>query len=113
MKKTILTMTIIAVFTATTPVYASVDGITSDNYTDYVKPNADAYGYNIGECDRPYMQGEEYFYDEYTDHWNVDRVYDAEILKANGIIKDKPQKAKAKKHKKHKKSKKNKKSKKK
>lgn len=62
---------------------AAVDGITKDNYMDYVKPVADVYGYNIGECDRPYLNGEEYFYNEYYDHWNVDRVYSADLVPAD------------------------------
>ena len=82
MKNIISIVTIIAIaFTMTiTPTFASVDGITSENYLDYEKPIADAYGYNKGECDRPYLEGEEYFYNEYYDHWNVDKVYDESVI---------------------------------
>lgn len=76
-----IVLAIAVAFTFTTStVCASVNGITKDNYMDYVKPYADQYGYNIGECDRPYLDGEEYFYDEYTDHWNVDKVYDKSLI---------------------------------
>lgn len=82
MKNIISIVIIITIaFTMTiTPTFASVDGITSENYLDYEKPIADAYGYNKGECDRPYLEGEEYFYNEYYDHWNVDKVYDESIV---------------------------------
>ena len=55
--------------------YGAVEGITSENYSDYEKPIADEYGYNKGECEKEYIEGEEQFYNEYYDHWNVDKVY--------------------------------------
>lgn len=92
MKNIISIITIVTVaFTMTiAPTFASVDGITSENYLDYEKPIADEYGYNKGECDRPYLEGEEFFYDEYYDHWNVDKVYDESIVtpKEEVIIKE-------------------------
>lgn len=60
--------------------YASVEGITKDNYMTYEKKYPDAYGYNKGECEHEYLEGEEYFYDEYYDHWNVERVYDKSLI---------------------------------
>ena len=45
----------------------------------YEKPNRDSYGYNKGESDPQYLYNEEYFYDEYYDHWNVSKVYDSTI----------------------------------
>lgn len=82
MKNIISIVTMIAIaFTMTiTPTFASVEGITSENYLDYEKPNTDAYGFNKGECDRPYLEGEEYFYNEDYDHWNVDKVYDESVI---------------------------------
>lgn len=79
---TVITIIIILIIfvLSTTPVHAMVDGIDSYNYDSYVKPNNDAYGYNIGECEREYLPGEEYFYNEYYDHWNVDTVYDSSIV---------------------------------
>ena len=83
MKKNILViaiMVIVGFIFLVVPSHGTVKGITSSNYASYVKPNADAYGYNIGECNRKYLAGEEYFYNEYYDHWNVDKVYDASKL---------------------------------
>jgi len=61
--------------------FASVNGITAKNYLEYEKIYADEYGYNKGECNKPYLKGEEYFYNEYYDHWNVDKVYDKSLVK--------------------------------
>lgn len=88
---TTITIIIILIIFAlsTTPVHATVEGIDASNYDTYVKPFPDVYGYNIGECEREYLPGEEYFYNEYYDHWNVDRVYDETLIPK--IIKtDKP-----------------------
>lgn len=60
--------------------YGAVDGITSENYSDYEKPIADEYGYNKGECEKEYIEGEEQFYNEYYDHWNVDKVYSESVV---------------------------------
>lgn len=81
MKKIIASIITIALFlTSATACYGAVDGITKDNYDTYEKPNADAYGFNKGECETPYLEGEEFFYNEYYDHWNVEKVYDASLL---------------------------------
>ena len=60
--------------------YGAVEGITSENYSDYEKPIADEYGYNKGECEKEYIEGEEQFYNECYDHWNVDKVYDPALV---------------------------------
>lgn len=60
--------------------YGAVEGITSENYSDYEKPIADEYGYNKGECEKEYIEGEEQFYNEYYDHWNVDKVYSESVV---------------------------------
>ena len=88
MKRLVLITTIITIFfiVSTTSTFASVDGINSDNYLTYEKTYEDAYGYNKGECDKPYLEGEEYFYNEYYDHWNVDKIYDRNLLIEQGII---------------------------
>ena len=65
---------------STSQVNATVKGITSKNYDSYVKPISDEYGYNKGECEKEYLAGEEYFYNEYYDHWNVDKVYDSSLI---------------------------------
>ena len=82
MKKILIfTLTFAIAFAFTlAPVNATVKGINSHNYMTYEKPFADSYGYNKGECNREYLPGEEYFYNEYYDHWNVDRVYDPSII---------------------------------
>lgn len=82
MKKTIIfTLTILTLcLTFIIPTFAEVDGITAENYLDYEKPIKDEYGFNKGECNRPYLEGEEYFYDDYYDHWNVDKVYDKTLI---------------------------------
>lgn len=67
---------IVFCITSITPCYGTVKGITSKNYLSYEKKYADTYGYNKGECNREYLPNEEYFYSDYYDHWNVDRVYD-------------------------------------
>lgn len=80
MKRIILTVviTMVVLFTMTVaPSFAMVKGIDSSNFDSYVKSNADEYGFNKGECDMPYLVGEEYFYNDYYDHWNVDKVYDS------------------------------------
>lgn len=61
-------------------VLASVEGITAENYLDYEKPIKDSYGFNKGESEGEYLKGEEYFYNDYYDHWNVDRVYDEKLI---------------------------------
>ena len=88
MKRLVLITTIITIFfiVSTTSTFASVDGINSDNYLTYEKTYEDTYGYNKGECDKPYLEGEEYFYNEYYDHWNVDKIYDRNLLIEQGII---------------------------
>lgn len=82
--KKIIIITLVAIITvmgATTgTAHASVKGITKDNYLTYEKKYADAYGYNKGECDTPYKDGEEYFYNDYYDHWNVEKVYDESLI---------------------------------
>ena len=60
--------------------YGAVDGITAENYLNYEKPIKDSYGYNKGECEKEYLEGEEYFYNEYYDHWNVDKVYNKSLI---------------------------------
>lgn len=41
------------------------------------------YGYNKGEGSNPsYSYNEEYFYNDYYDHWNVDSVYDSAIAQS-------------------------------
>ena len=78
----ILAIIIFAIFAvSTSQVDAKVKGITAKNYDSYIKPIADEYGYNIGECDKPYLKGEERFYNDYYDHWNVDKVYDKSLVK--------------------------------
>ena len=104
----------VAMSVTVAPVSAAVDGITKDNYMEYEKTYPDEYGYNKGECEVPYMDGEEFFYNEYYDHWNVERVYDATLIPSDwntdktdkAVTKAKKNKKKAKKHKKHKKNKK-------
>ena len=76
---TILTLVIAFAFTLA-PTYAMPKGVDSFNYDSYVKENSDAYGYNIGECERDYLVGEEYFYNKDYDHWNVDKVYDSSVV---------------------------------
>ena len=71
---------IIAMTAATSPAAAAVEGITADNYTSWEKTYP---GYNKGEADLEYLPGEEYFYNDYIDHWNVDRVYDASLIPAD------------------------------
>lgn len=101
MKKLIL-ITLIAIIATmgitTGTAHASVKGITKDNYLTYEKKYKDAYGYNKGECDTPYKDGEEYFYNEYYDHWNVEKVYDLELI-PKGYFKKIGVKSKAKPHK--------------
>ena len=71
---------------STSSVNAMTNGVDSNNYDTYVKPNADAYGYNIGECEKEYLIGEEYFYNEYYDHWNVDLVYDYDQITTKKLV---------------------------
>lgn len=80
MKRVILIALIMAICINATPCYAVVDGITRDNYLEYEKPIRDKYGFNKGECAGPYIEGEEWFYNEGYDHWNVDLVYDRDII---------------------------------
>lgn len=125
--KNVLVITIVAVMlivATEAPAYGAVQGITAENYTEWEKIYPDSPGYNKGECDFPYLDGEEYFYNEYVDHWNVDRVYDPALIPADwgkatpkatttkATPKAKKATKKAKKAKKSKKSKKGKKSKK-
>lgn len=58
----------------------SLSEVDSTNYDQYIKPVRDAYGFNIGECNRKYLPHEEYFYGRTYDHWNVDKVYDSELI---------------------------------
>lgn len=85
-KLIIIALTIIAIMGNVTIAHATVAGITSENYADYEKPIADEYGYNKGECDTEYLPGEEYFYNEYVDHWNVDKVYDESLIPSDREI---------------------------
>lgn len=68
-----------AVSCFTAPVYAGINlsEVNSNNYLEYEKSVKDAYGYNKRECERAYLPHEEYYYSDYYDHWNVDKVYDA------------------------------------
>lgn len=54
--------------------------INSSNYMKYEKKVKAARGYNRGECSRKYLPHEEHFYSRYYDHWNVDVVYDHELI---------------------------------
>ena len=90
MKQTIFTIIlaiiILVIFAvSTSQVDAMVEGIDSTNYDSYVKPIADEYGYNIGECEKEYLAGEEYFYNEYYDHWNVDKIYDSSMVTTKNL----------------------------
>lgn len=59
------------------------------NYTMWEKKYKDSYGFNKGECeDGGYKKNEEKFYNDYYDHWNVDKVYDSNWLKDNGYDAD-------------------------
>jgi len=92
MRNKFLTITsiiiIVIIFTlSTSPVNAMPKGVDSFNYDSYVKSNEDSYGYNIGECERDYAIGEEYFYDEYYDHWNVDKIYDSKVVTTKKLAK--------------------------
>ncbi len=78
-------MLITVIGATASPCYGAVDGITKDNYLTYEKPIRDMYGYNKGECERPYLEGEEYFYNEYYDHWNVDLIYDATAIPTEAV----------------------------
>ena len=81
MKKALIMVTMLfLMFGVTAPSYGAVDGITKDNYDSWVKTYPDSYGYNKGECDTSYLEGEEYFYNEYYDHWNVGKVYDRSLI---------------------------------
>lgn len=68
-------------------VYAMPKGITSKNYDSYVKPIKDSYGYNKGETKVKYYAGEEYFYNKYYDHWNVEKVYDNSFVTSRKLAK--------------------------
>lgn len=59
----------------------TLDMIGEHNYDMWVKKYPDSYGFNKGECNTPYKKGEEKFYNDYYDHWNVDKVYDEGWLK--------------------------------
>ena len=90
MKQTIFTIIlaiiILVIFAiSTSQVDAMVEGIDSTNYDSYVKPITDEYGYNIGECEKEYLTGEEYFYNEYYDHWNVDKIYDSSMVTTKNL----------------------------
>ena len=71
----------------TTPVHAMPRGVDSFNYDSFVKSCNDAYGYNIRECNRKYLPGEEYFYNKHYDHWNVDKVYDSKVVTSKKLAK--------------------------
>lgn len=49
------------------------------DWETYEKPNADKPGFNSGEVETDHLYNEEYFYNDYYDHSNVDLVYDEEI----------------------------------
>ncbi len=100
MKKLILITLIALIVVMGMPMesHASVKGITAKNYLTYEKIHPDAYGFNKGECEHKYLKGEEWFYSEYIDHWNVDRVYDIDLI-PKGYFKKIGVKAKAKPHK--------------
>lgn len=80
MKKIIIILLAVLVWANAMPSYGLVDGITRDNYLEYEKPIRDKYGFNKGECVGPYLEGEEWFYNEGYDHYNVDLVYDRDII---------------------------------
>ena len=82
-KLTVMIIACVFFLTGVAPVNASVKGITKSNYLEYEKTVADSYGYNKGECNPEYMEGEEYFYSEYYDHWNVCKVYDPSLIPAS------------------------------
>lgn len=73
------------ILSMTSPCSAMVKGINSQNYMTYEKSISDTYGYNKGECDREYLAGEEFFYNEYYDHWNVDKVYDSNLITSRNL----------------------------
>lgn len=61
---------------------AEVEEVTTPDGYDwetYEKPNADKPGFNAGEVETDHLYNEEYFYNDYYDHSNVDLVYDEEI----------------------------------
>lgn len=68
--------------------YAMVKNVTSSNYKTYEKIYSDEYGCNKGECKKKYLIGEEYFYNDYYDHWNVDLIYDYSLLNNKKIAKE-------------------------
>ena len=80
MRKFVLVILMFVVLANVMPSYGLVDGITRDNYLEYEKPIKDRYGFNKGECVGPYLEGEEWFYNECYDHYNVDLVYDRDII---------------------------------
>ena len=81
MKRVIIIALIMAICVNATPCYAVVDGITRDNYLEHEKTIKGSYGFNKGECEGEYLEGEEYFYDkDWYDHWNVDLVYDRDVI---------------------------------
>lgn len=80
----IIIFAIVFSFTATSA-YAMPKGIDSRNYADYEKSYYDIYGYNKGECNPKYKIGEEFFYNEYYDHWNVDLVYDSKYVSSKKL----------------------------
>lgn len=97
----VLAILIIIIFmVSTSRVDATVKGINSKNYDSYIKPIADEYGYNIGECEKGYLVGEEYFYNDYYDHWNVDKVYDSSLIPKEKVKEKKAVKKNKKKNKK-------------
>lgn len=55
-----------------------------ETYLSHVKTIPDEYGYNKGDdfCvrDEDYLEGEEFFYNDGTDHWNVALVYTASMV---------------------------------
>lgn len=70
------------------PSHAMVKDVYSTNYLTYEKTYADMHGYNKGECNPSYKVGEEYFYNEYYDHWNVDLVYDKNLVTSRKLAKE-------------------------
>ena len=89
MKKIILIT--VAIFTmvilTSGTVYAMPKNINSFNYYKYEKTYKDSYGYNKGEAKIKYQVGEEFFYNEYYDHWNVDKVYDKSMVTSRKLAK--------------------------
>lgn len=77
----IILIAIVFYLVSITPCYGVVGDITSQNYLSYEKKYTDSsIGYNKGECHRKYLAGEEFFYSENYDHWNVDKIYNPRMI---------------------------------